>query len=85
MKRRVYDENLDLLKLTAMNTFIYDYLQNPSQAIAEAHRKAQVKFFPETLPEDAIYAQLSSPEFRLYEEIILTDDSPAEVRSYAVL
>ncbi len=70
--------------MTAMNTFINAYLQNPSQAIAEARQQAQTRFFPETISEDLIYAQLASPEYHLYEELILTEDLPTEARSYAV-
>ncbi len=53
-----------------MRTFIYDYLQNPSQAIADARQRAYYKFAAEDFSEDKIYAELSSPEFRLYEEMV---------------
>ncbi len=53
-----------------MRTFLYDYLQDPSQAIADACQRASRKFRNFNCPEDKIYAELSSPEFRLYEEII---------------
>ncbi len=53
-----------------MRTFIDDYLQNPSQAISDACQRARLKFDDLNFPEDKIYAELSSPEFRLYEEII---------------
>ncbi len=52
-----------------MKTFIEDYLYNPSEAIARAAEsfKAQVH---DNIDDDAVYLQLSTPEFRLYEEII---------------
>ncbi len=53
-----------------MRTFIQTYLQNPSQAIADARINAYDKFWVDQFDEDKIYAELSSPEFRLYEEII---------------
>ncbi len=67
-----------------MNTFIYDYLQNPSQAIAEARKRAYAKFLADDFSEDKIYAELSSPEFRLYEEIILSEDELPVSRDFAV-
>ncbi len=67
-----------------MRTFIYDYLQNPSQAIAEARQRANRRFSDIEIPEDQIYAQLNSPEFRLYEEMIFCEDSEPLVRGFAV-
>ncbi len=61
-----------------MRTFIYDYLQNPSQAIAEARKRAYAKFWNDEFTEDKIYAELSSPEFRLYEEISLFEEPLSE-------
>lgn len=52
-----------------MNTFIEDYLLDPSLAIVNASASLKVS---ESIDEDMIYAQLASPEFRLYEEIILS-------------
>ncbi len=52
-----------------MATFIYDYLEDPSKAIADARKRAYSKFMND-YPEDKIYAELGSPEFRLYEEIV---------------
>lgn len=54
-----------------MRTFIEDYLQNPSQAVANA--KSATSHLD--ADEEMIYAQLASPEFRLYEEIILSRES----------
>ena len=52
-----------------MNTFIEDYLIDPSQAIANASTSLNLS---DSIDEDIIYNQLASPEFRLYEEIILS-------------
>lgn len=51
-----------------MKTFIEDYLQNPAQAIADALAST-----PDyDIDEDTIYSQIASPEFRLYEEVVLS-------------
>jgi hypothetical protein len=52
-----------------MNTFIEDYLLDPSQAIANALASLNLT---DPIDEDTIYAQLASPEFHLYEDIILS-------------
>ncbi len=70
--------------MTAMHTFIYDYLQNPSQAIDDARRRAHRKFMNLDCPEEKIYAELSSPEFRLYEEMVLCEDDAPQTREFAV-
>ncbi len=67
-----------------MYNFINTYLQNPSQAITEARQQAQTRFFPETISGDLIYAQLASPEFHLYEEIILAEELPTTSIDYAI-
>lgn len=53
-----------------MRNFIRDYIDNPSKAISDA-RNAKVNW-PDEVDEEMIYAQLSTPEFRLYEEILLS-------------
>ena len=60
--------NLD--KLTAMYNFIEDYLNNPAQAVSNARDAAALRF--NDVDDDLIYAQMSSPEFSLYEEIVLS-------------
>ena len=52
--------------------FIEEYLQNPSQAVANARMSANDRFSGINCPEDDIYTQLSSPEYRLYEQITLS-------------
>lgn len=54
-----------------MRTFIEDYLNNPSQAILNAHSDVESRFRDLRYDNDHIYSQISSPEFRLYEEIAL--------------
>ncbi len=67
-----------------MRTFIYDYLQNPAQAIADARQRACYKFVDEDFQEDKIYEELSSPEFRLYEEVVLCGDMEPWTQGCAV-
>lgn len=55
-----------------MCNFIEEYLQNPSQAVAVARKSADDRFFGLDCPDDVIYAQLASPEFRLYEQITVS-------------
>lgn len=55
-----------------MSTFIEDYVLNPSQAIMSARQEADRRFSDMDCTDDLIYAQMASPEFRLYEEMILS-------------
>ena len=57
-----------------MKSFIEDYLQDPSKAIAEARMSTELSWY-DNIDEDMIYAELSSPEFRLYEAIIFSQPS----------
>lgn len=59
-----------------MCTFIEDYLSNPSDAIAAARERANGKSWSDQVDERMIYREIASPEFRLYEEIIMSE--PAE-------
>lgn len=56
-----------------MRNFIEDYLANPSQAIAAAQKEPMK--WAEGMDEEIIYSQISSPQFRLYEELVLTPSS----------
>ena len=58
-----------------MRTFIEDYLLDPAQAIADARNSAQTASWYDNIDEDMIYAELASPEFRLYEAIIFSQTS----------
>ena len=53
-----------------MCTFIEDYLNSPSAAIARAMNEQKNRF--NDIDEEQSYPQRASPEFRVYEEIILT-------------
>lgn len=55
-----------------MGTFIEDYLDNPSGAISSARARLAETNFYEQMDDDAIYSQIASGEFRLYEEIIFS-------------
>lgn len=55
-----------------MCTFIEDYLQNPTLAILNARSSADCRFEEFECDDQMIYAQLSTPEFRLYEEITVS-------------
>ena len=57
--------------LKAMCTFIEDYLNSPSAAIARAMNEQKNRF--NDIDENQIYQQLASPEFRLYEDIVLSN------------
>lgn len=53
-----------------MCTFIEDYLQNPSEAIASAAGKAGTILWADSIDEDQIYQQIGTGSFRLYEELL---------------
>lgn len=53
-----------------MRNFIEDYLSNPTLAIASASEASDHLGWADGIDENLIYAQISSPEFRLYEEMI---------------
>lgn len=55
-----------------MRSFIEDYLQDPVQAIANAREISAASSWYDNVDEDMVYAQIASPEFRLYEEMIFT-------------
>lgn len=70
-----------------MCDFIEDYLNNPSQAIASAVQKVQTEEWFDTVDEDMIYRELASPQFRLYEEIIMSsaNENTPHASGYAVV
>ena len=55
-----------------MFNFIEDYLADPSAAIQNSLPSVEARFCNMDCNDDMIYAQLSSPEFRLYEQITLS-------------
>ncbi len=69
-----------------MADFIEDYLHNPTLSILEALNKLDRTDRFDSINEDDIYTQISSGEFRLYEEIIFSsasEDFP-QAENYAV-
>lgn len=58
-----------------MSNFIEGYLENPAQAVSEARKEANQRFWYDEIDDDMIYMELGKPEFRLYEEIIKAADS----------
>ena len=66
-----------------MKSFIEEYLQNPAQAIADARQTATTDNWYDNIDEEMIYAQIASPEFRLYEAMVLaaeTETLPEQTR-----
>lgn len=64
-----------------MCTFIEDYLSSPSVAIRKAQTESQSRL--DDIDDETIYAQLASPEYRLYEMIIFSfsDEGVLQVNS----
>lgn len=55
-----------------MNSFIEDYLQSPTSAIASARERSKDLSWASDIDEEMIYETLSSGQFRLYEAIIFS-------------
>lgn len=55
-----------------MRNFIEDYLNDPSGAVSAAVNESSFVNFGKDFDEDLIYEQISSGEFRLYEEILFS-------------
>ena len=53
-----------------MKTFIEDYLQNPSMAIANAQKSSSIATWANDIDDETIYSQIASPEFALYQAIV---------------
>ena len=58
-----------------MKSFIEDYLDNPTTAIVRAAESMTGKWY-DNVDEEQIYAQLSTPQYRLYESIVLSPSEP---------
>jgi len=68
-----------------MRSFIEAYLLDPTQAIADACQTVQTDSWSDNIDEDMIYAQIASPEFRLYEAMVFAqpeEELSAGVRLY---
>jgi hypothetical protein len=57
--------------MTAMRTFIETYLADPSKAVDEARQRLDTEAWIDDFDEDRIYEEIASPEFHLYEEMIM--------------
>lgn len=55
-----------------MNSFIEDYLQSPTSAIASARERSKDLSWASDIDEEMVYETLSSGQFRLYEAIIFS-------------
>ena len=68
-----------------MGTFIEEYLKDPTLAISSAlEQLAETNRF-EQVDDESIYSELATGEFRLYEEIILSqlsEESPSQKHHY---
>ena len=53
-----------------MYNFIEDYLRNPALAVASAINQARSLLWSESIDEEVICQQISTPQFRLYEEML---------------
>jgi len=58
---------------TAMYNFVEDYPCGQSKALASAIEEAKTRKWHEGIDEEAVYREIASPEFRLYEQIILSN------------
>lgn len=58
-----------------MCTFIEDYLDNPAKAISAARERTCRKFWYDVFDEEQIYKELASPEFHLYEAMVMTEEN----------
>lgn len=54
-----------------MNSFVEDYPADQARTLAFAIEEARKRNLCNEIDEDLVYRQIASPEFRLYEEIIL--------------
>lgn len=61
--------------MTANSDFIQGYLADPAQAVSEALVRANQRFLSDDFDEEIIYRELATPEFRLYEEIVLAEET----------
>ena len=53
-----------------MRSFIEDYLQDPTMAVANARQTSDNDSRYDNIDEEMIYAQIASGEYRLYEAMI---------------
>ena len=70
-----------------MCTFIEDYLRDPAGAISAVRERVQSMNWLDRLDENQIYEDIASPEFHLYETVVMSDDKEITPRAdeYAVV
>lgn len=56
-----------------MSNFTEDYLGNQPLALAAMIKEAKRKNWYGLIDDEMIYRQMASPEFRLYEEVVLCE------------
>ena len=61
--------------MTAIHNFIEGYLSDPAQAVSDARNEADQRFSYDEFDDEMSYSDIASPEFHLYEEIIVAADS----------
>lgn len=73
--------------MTAMSNFIEDYLSDPAQAISAARERADLRFRNCQFDDEQIYKVISTPEFHLYEAVVMSDanENTPRAGSYAVV
>ena len=68
-----------------MGAFIEEYLKDPTLAISSALEQLTETNRFEQVDDESIYSELATGEFRLYEEIILSqlsEESPSQKHHY---
>ena len=60
--------------MTAIHDFIEGYLSDPAQAVSDARNEADQRNWYDEFDDEMIYSEIATPEFRLYEEIVMADD-----------
>ena len=68
-----------------MGTFIEEYLKDPTLAISSALEQLTETNRFEQVDDESIYSELATGQFRLYEEIILSqlsEESPSQKHHY---
>ncbi len=55
-----------------MNSFIEDYLNNPTAAVASAQERSNTLSWASEIDDDMIYDALAFGQFRLYEAMIFS-------------
>lgn len=66
-----------------MRNFIEGYLADPAKAVSEARIEANQRFWYDGFDDDMIYKEIATPEFHLYEEVVMAGEPEnfSQVRS----